>query len=76
MEQFTTAFSATSDILAYIAGVAAAILIPALALLLCLGLLSWCFDRITAAMARRWHRKNKRPRSRIGQIIYDRAGGV
>lgn len=76
MEQFTTAFSATSDILAYIAGVAVAILIPALALLLCLGLMAWCFDRITAAMARRWRRKNKRPRSRLGQIIYDRAGDV
>ncbi|MGN0999485.1 MAG: hypothetical protein ACI4PO_08030 [Faecousia sp.] len=76
MEQFTTAFSATSDILAYIAGVAVAILIPALALLLCLGLLAWGFDRITAAMARQWRRKNKRPRSRLGQIIYDRAGDV
>lgn len=76
MEQFTTAFFATSDILAYIAGVAVAILIPVLALLLCLSLLACGFDRITAAMARRWRRKNKRPRSRIGQIIYDRAGDV
>lgn len=76
MEQFTTAFSATADILAYIAGVAVAILIPALALLLCLGFLSLGFDRITAAMARRWRRKNKRPRSRLGQIIYDRSCDV
>lgn len=76
MAQFTTAFFSTSHILAYIAGVAAAVLIALLALLLVLGVLGWCFDRITAAMARRWRRKNRRPRSRFGQIIYDRSGDV
>lgn len=76
MEQFTTAFFATVNVLAYAAGVAAAILIPVLVLLVILGVLAWCFDRITACLARRWHRKNKRPRSRLGQIIYDRAGDV
>ena len=76
MEQFTTAFSATADIIAYIAGVAVAILIPALALLLCLGLLAFGSDRITAEMASRRHKKNKPPRSRLGQIIYDRACDV
>lgn len=76
MEQFTTAFFATANVLAYAAGVAAAILIPVLVLLVILGVLAWCFDRITARLARRWHRKNKRPRTRLGQIIYDRAGDV
>lgn len=76
MEQFATAFTTTANILAYAAGVVAAILIPALAILIFLGVLAWCFDRITAAMARRWHKFGKKPRSRIGQIIYDRSGDV
>lgn len=76
MEHFTAAFTATANILAYAAGVVAAILIPALATLVFLGVMAWCFDRITAAMARRWHKRGKKPRSRIGQIIYDRSGDV
>lgn len=76
MEQFATAFSATADILAYLAGVAVAILIPALALLVVLGVLAWCFDRITTAIGRRWRKRGKQPRSRIGQIIYRRTGDV
>lgn len=76
MEQFVTAFSATADILTYLAGVAVAILIPALALLVVLGVFSWCFDLITTAIGRRWHKRGKQPRSRIGQIIYRRTGDV
>lgn len=76
MEQFTTAFLATADILAFLAGGVVAMIVAALAVLIILGIFALCFDCITAAMARRWHRKNKRPRSRLGQIIYDRAGDV
>lgn len=76
MEHFTAAFSTTADILAYAAGVAAAILIAAIAVLVCLGVFSWCFDRITTAIGRRWHKRGKQPRSRIGQIIYRRTGDV
>lgn len=76
MEQFATAFYATTDILAYLAGVAVAILIPVLALVIVLGVFAWCFDRITTAIGRRWHKRGKQPRSRIGQIIYRRTGDV
>ena len=76
MEQFVTAFSATAEILAYLSGVAVAILIPALALLVVLGVFAWFFDRITTAIGRRWHKRGKQPRSRIGQIIYRRTGDV
>lgn len=76
MEQFATAFSSTTNILAYAAGVVAAILIPALAALVILGVFAWCFDRITAAIARRWRKRGKKPRSRIGRIIYQRSGDV
>ena len=76
MEQFVTAFSATADILAYLAGVAVAILIPVLALVIVLGVLAWCFDLITTAIGRHWHKRGKQPRSRIGQIIYRRTGDV
>lgn len=76
MEHFTAAFTATADILAYAAGVVAAILIPALATLVCLGMMAWCFDRITLAIAKRWKKRGKKPRSRFGQIIYNSAGDV
>ena len=76
MEQFATAFSATAGILAYLAGVAVAILISAIALVFVLSVFSWSFDRITTAIGRRWHECGKQPRSRIGQIIYRRTGDV
>lgn len=76
MEHFTAAFNATVNILAYAAGVAAAILIPAIAVLVCLGMLAWLFDIITTAIGRRWHKRGKKPRSKIGQIIYRRSGDV
>ena len=76
MEHFTAAFSATVNILAYAAGVAAAILIAAIAVLVCLGVLAWLFDIITTAIGRRWHRRGKQPRGRIGKIIYSRTSDV
>ena len=76
MEHFTAAFNATANILAYAAGVAAAILIPAIAVLVCLGVLAWLFDIITTAIGRRWHKRGKQPRGRIGKIIYRRTGDV
>ena len=76
MEHFTAAFTATVNILAYAAGVAVAILISAIAVLVCLGVLAWLFDIITTAIGRRWHKRGKQPRSRIGQIIYRRTGDV
>lgn len=76
MEHFASAFSATTDVLSYASGVAAAILIPAIAVLVCLGVLAWLFDIITTAIGRRWHKRGKQPRSRIGQIIYRRTGDV
>ena len=76
MEQFAAAFTATVNILAYAAGVAVAILIPAIAVLVCLGVLAWLFDIITTAIGRRWHKRGKHPRGRIGKIIYRRTGDV
>ena len=76
MEHFTAAFSATADILTYAAGVAAAVLIAAIVVLVSLGLLSWLFDIITTAIGRRWHKRGKQPRGRIGKIIYRRTGDV
>lgn len=76
MENFTAAFSTTASILAYAAGVVAAILIPAIATLATLGALAWLFDITTAAIGRRWHKRGKKPRSKIGQIIYRRSGDV
>lgn len=76
MEHFAAAFNATVNILAYAAGVAAAILIAAIAVLVFLGVLAWLFDIITTAMGRRWRKRGKQPRGRIGQIIYRRTGDV
>lgn len=76
MENFTAAFSTTASILAYAAGVVAAILIPSIASLVTLGVLAWLFDITTAAIGRRWHKRGKKPRSKIGQIIYRRSGDV
>lgn len=76
MEHFTAAFTATADILAYAAGVVAAILIPAIATLVTLGVLAWLFDIATAALGRRWHKRGKEPRSKLGKIIYRRTGDV
>ena len=76
MEHFTAAFSSTTDILAYAAGVAAAVLIAAIAVLISLGVLAWLFDIITTAIGRRWHKRGKQPRGRIGQIIYRVTGDV
>lgn len=76
MEHFAAAFSATTDILAYVAGVVVAALIAAVAVLVFLGVIGWLFDIITTAMGRRWRKRGKKPRGRIGQIIYRRAGDV
>ena len=76
MEHFAAAFSATTEILSYTAGVVAAILIPAIAVLVCLGVLAWLFDIITTAIGRRWHKRGKQPRGRIGKIFYRRTGDV
>lgn len=76
MEHFTAAFNATVNILAYAAGVAAAILIAAIAVLISIGVLAWMFDIITTAIGRRWHKRGKQPRGRIGKIIYRRTGDV
>ena len=76
MEHFTAAFTTAVNILAYAAGVAAAILLAAVAVLISLGLLAWLFDIITTAIGRRWHKLGKQPRGRIGQIIYRRTGDV
>ena len=76
MEHFTAAFTTTANILAYAAGVAAAILIAAIAVLVFLGVLAWLFDIITTAIGRRWRKHGKQPRGRIGQIIYRRTGDV
>lgn len=76
MENFTSAFTATASALAFAAGVVAAILIPAIATLVTLGVLAWLFDITTAAIGRRWHKRGKKPRSKIGQIIYRRSGDV
>ena len=76
MEHFAAAFSATVNILAYAAGVAAAVLIAVIAVLVSLGVLAWLFDIITTAIGRRWHKRGKQPRGRIGKIIYRRTGDV
>lgn len=76
MEHFAEAFSTTTEILSYAAGVASAILIPVVVILVCLGVLAWLFDVITTAIGRRWHKRGKQPRGRIGKIIYRRTGDV
>lgn len=76
MEHFAAAFSATVNILAYAAGVAAAVLIYAIAVLVSIGVLAWLFDIITTAIGQRWHKRGKQPRGRIGKIIYRRTGDV
>lgn len=76
MDQFTAAFSATANVLAYVAGVVAAILIPAIAAIVFLGVFAWLFDIITTAIGRRWHKRGKQPRGKIGKIIYRRTGDV
>ena len=76
MEHFAAAFTTTANILAYAAGVAAAVLIAAIAVLISLGVLAWLFDIITTAIGKRWHKRGKQPRGKIGQIIYRRTGDV
>ena len=76
MEHFAAAFRATVDILAYAAGVVVVILIAAIAVLVFLGFLAWLFDIITTAIGRRWHKRGKQPRGKIGKIIYRRTGNV
>ena len=76
MEYFASAFNTTTTILAYAAGVVAAIMIAAIAVLISLGVFAWLFDIITTAIGRRWHRRGKQPRGKIGKIIYSRTGDV
>ena len=76
MDQFTAAFAATANVLAYVAGVVAAILIPAIAAIVFLGMFAWLFDITTAAIGRHWHKRGKQPKSKLGKIIYRRSGDV
>lgn len=72
MDYFTSAFAATVRVLLTFAGGAAAVLLALLAVGIAAGLVAWMFDLVTSAMARRWRRKGRKPRGRIGRVIYGR----
>lgn len=69
-ELFLSAFWSAAAFLASATGYIAAGAIYAACALLILGILAELFDGITSAMARRWHRKGRQPKSRIGRVIY------
>ena len=72
MDYFTSAFAATTRVLLTVAGGAAAVLMALLAVGIAAGLVAWMFDLVTSALARRWHRQGRKPRGRIGRVIYGR----
>lgn len=69
-ELFLTSFWTAADFLAAATGYIAAAAIYAAAALMILGIAAALFDGITSALAYRWHRKGRRPKGRIGRVIY------
>lgn len=71
MDAFLTGFDATGRVLLVIVGGSVAVLLLLLAVLLVLGLAAVVFDWITNSLGRRWEKRGRKPRGRLGQIILE-----
>lgn len=73
MGYFATAFLDAGSKLLHVAGVLAALLLFFAGILAVILIASVAFDAFTGYLARRWKRRGKEPRTRIGRIIYAHA---
>lgn len=71
MTWYLMGFDAAARVLLVIAGALSALLLAGMIMGIVLAIGSWAFDRATAALARRWKRKGKKPKGRIGAIVMD-----
>lgn len=69
---FQTTFAETCIVLAYAAGVAAALALALTIVGIVLLVAGSVFDSVTAALSRRWHRKGTAPRGKAARVIYER----
>ena len=67
--QFVTAFLVTARVLAMVMGGASAVVLACLGVLTVILLADAAFDFVTSALANRWAKNGKKPRSRLGRII-------
>lgn len=69
MTWYLMGFDAVARVLLVIAGALSVLLLAGMIMGIVLVFGSWAFDRATAALARRWKRKGKKPKGRIGAIV-------
>ena len=69
MTWYLMGFDAVARVLLVIAGALSALLLAGMIMGIVLMIGSFAFDQITAALARRWKRKGKKPKGRIGAIV-------
>lgn len=69
MYWYLMGFDAVARVLLVIAGALSALLLAGMIAGIVLVFGSWAFDRATTALARRWKRKGKKPKGRIGAIV-------
>lgn len=73
MYWYLMGFDAVARVLLVIAGALSALLLAGMIAGMIAGIVlvfgSWAFDRATTALARRWKRKGKKPKGRIGAIV-------
>lgn len=71
MVYFTTGFQSIAQLLLLLAGGLSAALLFLAATALAVILAGSAFDLVTRAAAKRWERKGKQPRGRLGRIILE-----
>lgn len=69
MTWYLMGFDAVARVLLVIAGALSALLLAGMIAGIVLTIGAFAFDRATAALARRWKRKGKKPKGRIGAIV-------
>lgn len=69
MYWYLMGFDAVARVLLVIAGALSVLLLAGMIMGIVLATGSWAFDRATSALARRWKRKGKKPKGRIGAIV-------
>lgn len=71
MVYFTTGFQSIGRLLLLLTGGLSAVLAFIAAVALAAIFAGWTFDLVTQAAAKRWERKGKQPRGKLGRIIQD-----
>ena len=71
MQDFVIGFETVGRIILRVTGGSAAVLLFAIAILLCFGVAGVLFDLATGALAKRWEKSGHTPRNKLERIILE-----